>query len=93
MMVELNNILKGFTKKEWLGSILFFVVLMTTQIATGSTLIALFASAMGFLYVTLVRKGSRLCYIFGAIQMLLLRRRSARDNRTSGSRRASPPHL
>ena len=70
MMVELNNILKGFTKKEWLGSILFFVVLMTTQIATGSTLIALFASAMGFLYVTLVRKGSRLCYIFGAIQIV-----------------------
>ena len=26
---------------------------------------------MGFLYVTLVRKGSRLCYIFGAIQIAI----------------------
>ncbi len=68
-MTELRDILKGFTKREWIGSILFFVVLMTTQIATGSTLIALFASAMGFLYVTLVRKGSRLCYVFGGVQI------------------------
>lgn len=70
MLQELKSILKGFTKREWLGSALFFIVLMTTQIATGSTLIALFASAMGFLYVTLVRKGSRLCYIFGGIQIV-----------------------
>lgn len=69
-MTELVNIIRGFSKKEWIGTLLFFVVLMTTQIATGSTLIALFASAMGFLYVTLVRKGSRLCYIFGGVQIV-----------------------
>lgn len=68
-MRELQNVLKGFTKMEWMGTIAFLVVLLTTQIATGSTLIALFASLMGFFYVTLVRKGSRLCYIFGGIQI------------------------
>ena len=68
-MTELKNVLKGFTKMEWIGTIAFLVVLLTTQIATGSTLIALFASLMGFFYVTLVRKGSRLCYVFGGIQI------------------------
>ena len=68
-MTELKNVLKGFTKMEWMGTIAFLVVLLTTQIATGSTLIALFASLMGFFYVTLVRKGSRLCYVFGGIQI------------------------
>ena len=68
-MTELKNVLKGFTKMEWLGTVAFLIVLLTTQIATGSTLIALFASLMGFFYVTLVRKGSRLCYVFGAIQI------------------------
>ena len=43
-MTELKNVLKGFTKMEWIGTIAFLVVLLTTQIATGSTLIALFAS-------------------------------------------------
>ena len=68
-MTELKNVLKGFTKMEWVGTIAFLVVLLTTLIATGSTLIALFASLMGFFYVTLVRKGSRLCYVFGGIQI------------------------
>ena len=68
-MTELKNVLKGFTKMEWLGTVAFLIVLLTTQIATGSTLIALFASLMGFFYVTLVRKGSRLCYVFGGIQI------------------------
>ena len=68
-MTELKNVLKGFTKMEWMGTIAFLVVLLTTQIATGSTLVALFASLMGFFYVTLVRKGSRLCYVFGGIQI------------------------
>ena len=68
-MTELKNVLKGFTKMEGMGTIAFLVVLLTTQIATGSTLIALFASLMGFFYVTLVRKGSRLCYVFGGIQI------------------------
>lgn len=68
-MTELKNVLKGFTKMEWMGTLAFLVVLLTTQIATGSTLIALFASLMGFFYVTLVRKGSRLCYVFGGIQI------------------------
>lgn len=68
-MTELKAVLKGFTKMEWVGTIAFLVVLLTTQIATGSTLTALFASLMGFFYVTLVRKGSRLCYVFGGIQI------------------------
>ena len=68
-MTELKNVLKGFTKMEWVGTIAFLVVLLTTQIATGSTLIALFASLMGFFYVTLVRKGLRLCYVFGGLQI------------------------
>ena len=68
-MTELKNVLKGFTKMEWIGTIAFLVVLLTTQIVTGSTLVALFASLMGFFYVTLVRKGSRLCYVFGGIQI------------------------
>lgn len=68
-MTELKNVLKGFSKNEWIGTVAFLIVLLTTQIATGSTLIALFASLMGFFYVTLVRKGSRLCYVFGGIQI------------------------
>lgn len=69
-MTELLSIFKGFSSKEKFGTLVFLAVLLTTQIVSGSTLVALFASLMGFFYVTLVRKGSRLCYVFGFIQIL-----------------------
>ena len=71
MITELSNILNGFTLKEKIGTTVFFIILMVTQVITGSSTIALIASIMGFLYVTLVRKGSRLCYIFGAMQIAI----------------------
>lgn len=70
-MKELKQVLKTFTKNEWIGTILFLIVLVTTQIASGSTGIAFIAGLLGFFYVTLVRKGSRLCYIFGGLQIAL----------------------
>lgn len=69
-MNELKQVLKTFSKAERIGSILFLLVLTVTQIATGSTGIAFLAGILGVFYVILVRKGSRLCYIFGGIQIL-----------------------
>lgn len=70
-MKELRKVFGSFTRNEWIGTILFALTLVITQITTGSTLIAFTASMLGVIYVTLVRKGSRLCYIFGAIQILI----------------------
>ena len=52
MITELSNILNGFTLKEKIGTTVFFIILMITQVITGSSTIALIASIMGFLYVT-----------------------------------------
>ena len=61
-MKELKNVYKSLSKNEKIGCLLFLVTLITTQIASGSTGIAFIAGLLGFFYVTLVRKGSRLCY-------------------------------
>ena len=70
-MTELKNIYGSLTKNEKIGCLLFLITLVITQIASGSTFLAFTAGILGFFYVTLVRKGSRLCYIFGAIQIML----------------------
>ena len=70
-MRELKNVYKSLSKNEKIGCLLFLVTLITTQIASGSTGIAFIAGLLGFFYVTLVRKGSRLCYIFGGVQIAL----------------------
>ena len=70
-MTELKNIYNSLSKNEKIGCLLFFITLVITQIASGSTGIAFAAGLLGGIYVTLVRKGSRLCYIFGAIQIML----------------------
>ena len=71
MITELKNIYKSLSRNEKIGCFLFLITLIATQIASGSTGIAFIAGLLGFFYVTLVRKGSRLCYIFGAIQIML----------------------
>lgn len=68
---ELKQVVKGFTRNEKIGSAIFIATLIGTQIATGSTLISFIASMLGVLYVILVKKGSRLCYVFGGLQIML----------------------
>ena len=68
---ELKQVVKGFTRSEKIGSAIFIATLIGTQIATGSTLISFIASMLGVLYVILVKKGSRLCYVFGGLQIML----------------------
>ena len=70
-MKELKNIYKSLTRNEKIGCLLFLITLVVTQIASGSTGLAFIAGLLGFFYVTLVRKGSRLCYIVGGIQIML----------------------
>ena len=70
-MMELKSIYKSLSKNEKIGCLLFLITLIITQIASGSTGIAFIAGLLGFFYVTLVRKGSRLCYIAGGIQIVL----------------------
>lgn len=71
MLKEFGQILGSFDKKEKIGTLIFIITLVLTQIATGSTLVAFIAGMLGVLYVILVKKGSRLCYIFGALQIML----------------------
>lgn len=68
---EFKNVIKNFSKGEKIGSAIFIATLIGTQLATGSTLISFIASLLGVIYVILVKKGSRLCYIFGGIQIML----------------------
>lgn len=70
-MTELKNIYRSLTKNEKIGCLLFLITLVITQIASGSTFLVFIAGILGFFYVTLVRKGSRLCYIAGGIQIIL----------------------
>lgn len=69
MIKEFKDVLKGFSKREWLGTLLFLLTLVATQIATESTVIAFVACILGFISVTLTRKGSKLSYVFGAMQI------------------------
>ena len=70
-MNELKQEFKTFTKGEWIGTILFILMLTVTQIVSGSTGLAFVAGLLGGIYVVFVRKGSRLCYIFGGVQIAL----------------------
>lgn len=70
-MKELKQVFKTFTKGEWIGTILFILMLTVTQIVSGSTGLAFVAGLLGGIYVVFVRKGSRLCYIFGGVQIAL----------------------
>ena len=70
-MNELKQVFKTFTKGEWIGTILFILMLTVTQIVSGSTGLAFVAGLLGGIYVVFVRKGSRLCYIFGGVQIAL----------------------
>lgn len=71
LFTEFKQILGNFTRNEKIGSAIFLATLVATQLATGSTLISFIASMLGVFYVILVKKGSRLCYIFGGIQIIL----------------------
>lgn len=70
-MNELKQVFKTFTKGEWIGTILFILMLTVTQMVSGSTGLAFVAGLLGGIYVVFVRKGSRLCYIFGGVQIAL----------------------
>lgn len=69
-MKEFKNIIKKMSSFDKIFAVVFAIALISIQLITDSTLISLFCSGLGIMYVILVRLGHKYSLVFGAIQAL-----------------------